>query len=626
MKGEGEERKMKREWAPRGRRARLIPRAAFPLSLLLFSLLLSPFSAGTAQVPEDSLESDSLARDTVDYTARFLQAQQEERVRMPVLSPLGVDGPRPPLTRIVFNRDSIEWGNAATVGDLLGQVPGVYLWRGGFTGRPEPVNFQGRGATSAEYYLDGLPYVAAGLDSLAVDPALFSISFLDRIEVERWPGLLRVSLFTRRHDRLAPRSRIAIARGDRNFARYEGDLERRFPSGLGFSLAADYLSSPTASVTSSSYSNTQVWAQGGYIPSPRFGVQYQLLRSRPTRRAFVISDPIPNDTIGPGFNGTRTDAQMRLSLRSRGDGLGPGLDLVYGRSAWDGNGLDQQINQIGGYLSYRAPTFSIRGSAFHRTRWTALDTRATIGWTPTAFFSATGEAIHQRHYGGHNSDYALLGAGLHPLPGLALTGSARVGKLVAAPSLPADTAQKLRDYGATLAWDRSRLGVQLGWSRTGAFSPFGYAEFPGVVSLAPSPDVDWLTVGVRVAPVQWITLESWYSDPRNGSVDGIPPTHSLSAATLRSKFLRKFRSGIFDLKLRVSMESWGRGTIGRDESGGPINLRGATFFRSLLEIQLQSFSIYWDRGNLTATDLTYVPGFRVPPYGSNFGVRWEFAN
>ncbi|MGH7500018.1 MAG: Plug domain-containing protein [Gemmatimonadales bacterium] len=593
----------------------------------MFSLLLSLFTSRLpAQVFDDTLQSDSLARDTVDYTARFLQAQQEERVRVPVLQPIGAQGPRPPLTRMVFNRDSIEWGNAATVGDLLSQVPGVYLWRGGFIGRAEPVDFQGRGATSAEYYLDGLPYVAAGIDSIAVDPALFSISFLDRIEVERWPGFLRVWLFTREHDRLAPRSRIAIARGDRNLARYEGDLEQRFASGLGFGLAADYLSSPTATVVSSSYSNTQVWAQGSYVPSSKFGVQYQLIRSRPTRRPFVVSDLIPNDTIGPGFKGTRTDAQVRLSLRSRGDGLGPAVDLVYGRSAWDGSGIDQQINQIGGYASYRAPTFSIGASAFHRTRWTALDTRATIGWTPTAFFSATGEAIHQHHYGGRNSDYVQVAAGLQPVHGLALTGTAQLGKLVAAPSIAADTAQRVRDFGATLAWDRPRLGVQVGWSRTSAFSPFGYAEFPRVVTIAASPDVNWLTVGARVAPVQWITLESWYSDPRSGTVDGVPPTHALSAVTLRSKFLRKFRSGIFDLKLRASMESWGRGTIGRDDTGAPINLRGATFFRSLVEIQLQSFTLYWDRGNLTATKLTYVPGFRIPPYGSNFGVRWEFAN
>ncbi len=180
---------------------------------------------------DDTLLADSLPEDTVDYTARFLEAQQQVAVRTPVLPVLTPPGPRPAFTRTVFTRDSIEWGHAVTVGDLLTQIPGVYLWRGGFIGRPEPVNFQARGATSAEYYLDGLPYVAAGIDSVAVDPALFSISFLDRIEVERWPGLLRVHLFTRRHDRVAPRSRIGIARGDDDYARYEGSLERRFANG-----------------------------------------------------------------------------------------------------------------------------------------------------------------------------------------------------------------------------------------------------------------------------------------------------------------------------------------------------------------------------------------------------------
>jgi hypothetical protein len=210
--------------------------------------------------------------------------------------------------------------------------------------------------------------------------------------------------------------------------------------------------------------------------------------------------------------------------------------------------------------------------------------------------------------------------------GLALTGTARLGQVVAAPAILTDTAQKLRDFGATVGWDRARLGLELGWSRTAAFSPFAYAEFPLVASLAPEPAVDWLTVALRVAPLQWITLESRYSDPRKGAVDGVPPTHSISTATIRSKFLRKFRSGIFDLKLQLSMESWGRGTIGRDATGAPINLRGATFYGSLLEIQLQSFTLYWDRRNLTGTKLTYVPGFRIPPYGSNFGVRWEFLN
>lgn len=599
--------------------------------LLPFTVHLSPFtpfspSALSAQILDDTLAADSLDQDTTDYTARFLEAQGKVGERVPVMPIPGVRGPNPPLTRMVFNRDSIEWGNASTLGDLLGQVPGVFLWRGGFIGRPEPVNFQGRGATSAEYYLDGLPYVPAGVDSVGVDPALISLTFLDRIEVERWAGLLRVHLFTRRHDRRAPRSRIGIARGDRDYARYDGSLERRGVSGIGFAVAADYLNSPTSSGTDSDYANTQVWLQGGYVPSGRFGVQYQLLRSSPDRDPFVrTSAAVAEDTIGPGFDATRTDAQLRLALRSRPDGLGSSLDLVYARTAWDGGGIDQQINQVGGWVGRRGPDFSVGAMALHRSRWTPLDLRGTAAWS-TSVLTAGAEATYQRHRGGRNSNFVGVSAGLHPIRGLALTGSARFGEQVAAPSIFADTAQSLTDLRAAIGWERDRLALELEWARTSAFSPFAYAEFPRLPTLAPLPDAQWVTVRARIRPLRWIALEGWYSDPRSVSTDGLPPSHSLAAVTLRSKFLRQFPSGAFDLKLRLSVESWGTGVIGRDTTGAGVPIRGATFVRSLIQIQLQSFALYWDRGNLTRTALTHVPGFRLPNYGTTFGVRWEFLN
>jgi hypothetical protein len=592
------------------------------VALLVFAL---PLHAQIAE--EDSTESDSSYADTVSTTERYLKEQLQEDVRVPVLPLLDVEGPRPPLTRIVFTRDSIEWGHAATVGDLLTQVPGVFLWRGGYIGRPEPVSFQGRGAASAEYYLDGIPYVPAGVDSISVDPALFSISLLDRIEVERWPGQLRVHLFTKRHDRLAPRSRIAVARGDNNYARYEASLERRFRSGLGFGLAGDYLSSPTASGSSSDYSNTQIWAQGSYIPSERFGVQYQLVRSGPKRDPYVRLAAGTQDTIGLGYDAKRTDAQIRMTLKGRGtEGLGPRADLIYARTGWIGEGIKQQINQIGGYLTYRAPSFSVTGSAFHRTRWTPLDARASLGWNPVAPFSARGELVHLRHFGGRNSDYADLSAGLELVRGLAVTGTARVGRVVAAPAILTNPEQDVRDLQAALGWNRPGLGLQVAYARTSAFAPPAFPEFPRVATLAPGPKTEWITASVRLAPLQWITLETWYSDPRGVTPDGVPPTHSVTAGTIRSKFLRKFPSGIFDLKLRLAMETWGTGVIGRDGFGAPITLKGATFMRSLIQIQLDRFTIYWDRGNLTATPLTYVPGFEIPAYGSSFGVTWEFFN
>ena len=606
--------------------------ALLPLTLFVLPLTLS-VSPVAAQIPEEEgdiaeepLEDDSSYVDSVNTTERYLKEQAQRNVRVSVLPMVGVEGPRPALTRIVFNRDSIEWGHAATVGDLLTQVPGVYLWRGGYIGRPEPVSYQGRGATSAEYYLDGVPYVPAGIDSIAVDPVMFSLVFLDRIEVERWPGQLRVHLFTRRNDRSAPRSRIAIARGDNDYARYDADLERRFNSGFGFALGADYLSSPTVAVLNSNYSNTQLWAQASYHPTPWVGLQYQLVRSAPNRRPFVIDNAGVEDTIGPGYKATRTDAQIRLSLRKETDDLGPRADLIYSRTGWDGAGLDQQINQIGGFVSYRLPRFSLGGSAFYRTRWTPLDARVTAGLNPIGPFSANAELVHLRHFGGRASDYANLSAGLEPFRGLALTATARIGKVVAAPSILTNPEQDVRDFQGAVGWNRARLGFQVAYARTSAFAPFGYADFPRVPALGPAPETEWITASVRVAPLQWLTLESWYSDPRGVTPDGLPPTHSVTAGTIRSKFLRQFPSGIFDLKLRLSMESWGRGTIGRDALGAPIELRGATFIRSLIQIQLDRFYIYWDRGNLTATNRTYVPGFEIPGYGSNFGVRWEFSN
>ncbi|HEX6433922.1 MAG TPA: TonB-dependent receptor plug domain-containing protein [Gemmatimonadales bacterium] len=607
-------------------------RFVVPLRFVLLPLTLSLPGVVAAQIIEEDEDAsiaedqDSLGTDTVNTTERYLREQAQRNVRVPVLSLLGNEGPRPSLTRIVFTRDSIEWGHAATVGDLLTQVPGVYLWRGGYIGRPEPVNFQGRGAASAEYYLDGIPYVPAGIDSIAVDPVLLSLVFLDRIEVERWPGQIRVRLFTRRNDRLASRSRIAIATGDNDYARYDASLERRFSSGVGFALGADYLNSPTATGLSSNYSNTGVWAQGSYHPTDWVGVQYQLIRTAPNRRPFVIDDAGVQDTIGAGYKAKRTDAQIRLSLRRRTDDLGPRAELIYARTGWDDAAVDQQINQIGGSLTYRAPRYSIGGSVFHRTRWTPLDVRASAGLNPIGPFSAYGELVHLRHFGGRASDYANLSAGIEPMRGLAVTGMARIGKVVAAPSILTDAEQDVRDFQGMVAWNRARLGFQVAYSRTSAFAPYGYADFLRIPGIAPAGETEWITASVRIAPVRWITLETWYSDPRGAAPEGLPPTHSMGAATLRSKFLRKFPSGIFDLKLRLAVESWGSGTIGRDEFGVPVVLRGATFFRSLVQIQLDRFSIYWDRTNLTSTNRTYVPGFEIPAYGSNFGVRWEFAN
>ena len=362
--------------------------------------------------------------------------------------------------------------------------------------------------SSAEYYLDGLPYVAAGVDSVAVDPALFSISFLDRIEVERWPGLLRVYLFTRRHDRLAPRSRIAIARGDGDFARYEGALERRLPERARVRAGRPTTSTPPRRADPPAPTPTpRSWLQGSYIPAATgrrpvpaapVGARTGDRSSSTTRRRTTRS--------AAGFDATRTDAQLRLSWRARPTrDRAPGRICSTARPAGTERGSSSRSTRSADALAYRAPTFAVGASAFHRTRWTALDVRGTLGWNPVPAFTASAEAVHQHHYGGRNADYVSLSAGLQPVRGLALTGSARLGEMVAAPAILADTAQDIsRLRGGHRVESARGSDLRLGLSRTARVQSVRVRGVPPhPVDRARSPETEWVTAARahRAAPL-----------------------------------------------------------------------------------------------------------------------------
>jgi len=576
-----------------------------------------------AQIPGDTLAADTAGVLTQEQiTKRYLEAQALNTIRLPVLPHLGVEGPRPPFSRIVIDRDSIDWSYAETVSELLQRTPGVYLWRGGWIGRSEYLNYQARGPTSVEYYLDGLPYLPVGVDSVGVDPSTMALSLLSRVEVERWPGLLRVQLFTRRHDRRSPSSRIGVGSGDKSIARYFAGIEARSRSGLGAALEGDYLNAPTASGSSSSSSMSTYLGRVSYIPSARFGAEAQLQLLDANREPFNDGTGI----VGAPFQGTRSDVMLRMFLATRKDGGGLRANALFGQTSWDGGAILSKVRQGGVMLSYRNPTFGFTGWALNRSRWTPWDTRVMAGWTPVSALSLSAEGGYRRHDQGRESRWLGLRAGLGLPLGLQVAGAYRTGRMVAAPTILTDTAQRLDDLQGTVGIERRLLGLELGYSRNAAFQPRPYQSFPTIDSLRASGRTEWFTARWRVSPRPWLALEGWYTNPIGGSPDGQPPTHSLTTATIRSKFWRSFPSGIFDFKLQVGMESWSDGVIGRDPAGAAIQLDGATFLRSLVEIRLQTFIIYWDRTNFGGSGKTYVPGFPVPRYGSTFGVRWEFTN
>jgi hypothetical protein len=575
---------------------------------------------------EEGARRDSIrARNDSGRVQRYLAIEKLKETKTLTPPPLDPPGPEPPFGRLVFTRDSLDWAHAASLSDLLQRVPGVYLWRGGWVGQPEYPNFQARGGTSVEYWLDGVPYLAAGTDSVGVDPSIFSLSILDRVEIERWPGLLRVRLYTRNLDRLAPRSRIAVSRGAASFARYQASLERKTRSGLGFTIAGDNVSVPTIETLRTKYANTAFFLQGTYLPSPRWGLVLQGLRTRPDRDPVLGS---ASDTVSRGFpNAHRMDWQLRTFWRADTSGLGPRADLVVARTtASDSLTLGQTINSAGLVASLRRPAYAMGASAFYRSRWTSTDFRGTVAWAPMDGAALSGEAGYQRHDGGRSSKWVGLRGGIRLPLGLEGSASLRAGSVVAAPAVLTDEAQTLRDWQLLAGWERRWFALEGGLAHTAAYQPQPYQPYAQIPILTPSAATDWLTARARLTPVHWISFEGWVSDPRKPTPDGLPPRHFLGSGTIRTKFLRVFPSGTLDVELRLAVEHWETGVIGRDPFGDPVTLPGATYFRSLVQVALGSFQFFWDRTNLTAKENPYVPGLPIVGRPSEFGVRWTFAN
>lgn len=96
--------------------------------------------------------------------------------------------------------------------------------------------------------------------------------------------------------------------------------------------------------------------------------------------------------------------------------------------------------------------------------------------------------------------------------------------------------------------------------------------------------------------------------------------------SIRSRFLRHFKSGVFELKGELGLERWGQGVIGRDLTGAAIIQPSANYLRGRVQLRIQTFMVYFERSNITGETVGYVPGLVIPNLATTFGFKWEFTN
>ena len=593
-------------------------------SLGCAAVLLSLAGAAAAQV-DTTARRDTTARDSTarDSTARRDSTRVDTVPHyLPVFPQPIPPGPAPRGTRYSFTADSFALSNVQTLSDLLAHIPGVYVARGGIYGAAEPVLYGGRGPAGLELYWDGVPYLPLGRDSLYLDPARISLAPLERVDVVVLPASLRVYLVTLRQRSTATASQVGVASGEVSTANYRGAYLRRWRSGLGLSLVADYNNNDGISGSSNTpFNSVDLWLKAEYLPNPHLGAQYQVLSSTWHRSAgTAIAD----------WHRQRRDGIVRLFAATRDDGLGLRAQASFATASTKGDTavFDRRLSQGSLGLSSDWPRAHL-GLAF-RTQDEARpwQLEGSAGWNPLPELTLWGDVRRARYSRGRTGDRAHVAAGLTLPAGVSVHADVAWAKELQAAVDTADTLQRTLDVAGAVQWDRDWISVAVGQTRRDAFAPIGVPVGLGAVArFGPAQRTRYFTTRGVVRLLPGLELAGWYFDPIvRGGDDFEPPYHTRVSLTFYSRFWRVYRSGIFALRVEAASESWSRGVAGLDSSGAPLALPGRTFGELNVQIRIAGVTIFWIERNATLATGSYVPRLDYPRHYQFYGVRWLFTN
>lgn len=580
---------------------------------------MSPPPATDTTPPDTTLaKKDTTARDTVPHY-------------LPVMPTTVPSGALPRGDRYVFPHDSIVFSNIVTLSDLLDHIPGVFVARSGFYGAAEPVIYAGRGPAALEVYLDGVPYLPLGRDSVWLDPARIPLGPMERVEVQVLPGSLRVYLVTTRQRSTFATSEVDVKTGQFSTTGYRGGFAKRWRSGFGLSLGADYNNiNGDPGNTTTPFNSVDLWLKGEYIPSPHYGATYQLIASN-WERSPQTQGIVDTALATHHWKQKRSDAMFRAFYATRDDGLGFKVQTALSATTVSGDtalSVDRSMWQDQLDISETSPTAALGLTATLADRDWPLRFDGRASWLPLPWITLAADARHSAYRGRHGTR-AHGAAGITLPLGFSLRGDAAWARDLQAPTLPSaqDSLQTTKDYSGAVRWDSKFASVEIGGAQLDPFKPIGFAEgVPAVTSLPPTPRTTVATFQASIRPYPGFTLSGWYYQPRVGGGAFMPPTHGRYALTFDSKFWRVFRSGIFRLRAEYAAESWSRSLLGGINAGGQQPVHGAAFTETNLEMQIAGVVVFWQIRNNNYMRSQYVVGTDYPKNVQVYGVRWTFNN
>lgn len=538
-----------------------------------------------------------------------------------VLPPLGQPaGPMPVGGRLVFDRDALVFSGALTLGEMLAQVPGVFLQRVSWFGLPEVVHYAGQGANSVELFWDGYALDPMGEDSAGVDLSRIPLDLLRRVEVEVRPTVLRVYLVSDTQPVRRPRTETSFATGDAQTNSYRIRYLNRWRGGAGLGLGVNWFGTNGAATAPAASSDLTLWAKATWALSTRLGVDAQAMRYSLRR------DPL---TVLPGRKVHRSDVIVRAFASSRDEGMGWRLDALLGASAYGDSGATDgpRIAQGAAFAGYRSERWSAEVGARVRDARIPLEVAARAAATPLRLVTIDAFAIRRTLLGDRSSSELGVGVSVRPLGPILLRGSLRRRDAVPVPAVLADTAQRVTDWSAGAGLLARRVELEVGLERHGWYAAPAYGVFAEQIAAGTSLPVRTVSGRFAIRPKRYLTLSGWYRHPLDAVTAGFePPHHTRVAATFRSQFLPRFRRGALDVVVQLAAEGWSDGVMGTDAGGGPVVLEGHGTLDWLVEFRLLGAVVYWTFRNSQLERYELLPGVKMARSLQRYGVRWEFSN
>lgn len=550
----------------------------------------------------------------------------------------------PELTsRLRFSRAQILSSGAVNLVDLLDRVPGITSFRTGWLAGFHTASYNGD-FKRIRVFFDGIERDAIEPRNGGVldfnDVPLWA---LDEIVVERMASEVRVWLTSWTARRTTPVTRVDIFTGDLNTNGFRGLFARRFRNGLLFQLVGEQMATQTGRVS----------AFGGSTQQPTRGDgngQFVDTRIGWARGKFTF------DVAGSAVSRERDAKQARdgftdlLAFKgSRREG--------YARAAYGDSLKGFWTQALVGVLRTRLEGVADTTTSAETDSTLVIDSDTVrartqqmlvVGYRSRWWHASVLDRVRPIDGTSHHSPAARVGLGTdrvqlsgyaekRPLDSLTQVEGSAVARPTSWVSLAATGSRRMtRGDSVRIASTSIRAEGALRYKRMwfgGGLIHAGVSDIAAPL-LFGGPDVLVRTPAATgvLGNIRGQVYKDLHFDLQAVSWDAAqfarPKLNVRTELALVSNWPSKFPLGQFSINARVSHEVrepvsfvWAVNDALTQRTTEPSRVVIA-----LLEIRIQSATIFYQYRNLTGQRYEQIPGINMPQLVQMYGMRWEFWN